>query len=244
MSKITDLKFDEKNFNKGTQYGKSLMDKSFSKFGAGRSILIDKHNNIIAGNKSTETFAEMGLNNVQIVDTDGKTLIAVRRNDIDLDTPEGREFAVADNQTAKTNIDFDFEMLESELEDNVIEEWGLTNKEKNEELYNTKIESPIYTPKKELKPKETDLYNLGNYNKLIDDINKSKISDKEKVFLKLAATRHIVFDYSEIAEFYAHSSEEAQSLMEDSALIIIDFKKAIELGFVKVYEELNELSNE
>jgi len=132
MSKITDLKFDEKNFNKGTQYGKSLMDKSFSKFGAGRSILIDKHNNIIAGNKSTETFAEMGLNNVQIVDTDGKTLIAVRRNDIDLDTPEGREFAVADNQTAKTNIDFDFGMLESELEDNVIEEWGLEQVEETE----------------------------------------------------------------------------------------------------------------
>ncbi len=41
-NKITDLKFDDKNFNKGTQYGKSLMEKSLSKFGAGRSILIDK----------------------------------------------------------------------------------------------------------------------------------------------------------------------------------------------------------
>jgi len=33
-AKITDLVFDDKNFNKGTQYGKSLMEKSLSKFGA------------------------------------------------------------------------------------------------------------------------------------------------------------------------------------------------------------------
>jgi len=124
-NKITDLKFDDKNFNKGTQYGKSLMEKSLSKFGAGRSILIDKNNKIIAGNKTTENFGELGLENVQIVDTDGKTLIAVRRNDIDLDTPEGREFALADNQTAKANIDFDFETLEAELDEQVLEEWGI-----------------------------------------------------------------------------------------------------------------------
>jgi hypothetical protein len=124
-NKITDLKFDDKNFNKGTQYGKSLMEKSLSKFGAGRSILIDKNNKIIAGNKTTENFGELGLENVQIVDTDGKTLIAVRRNDIDLDTPEGREFALADNQTAKVNIDFDFDVLQDELDSQVIEEWGI-----------------------------------------------------------------------------------------------------------------------
>ena len=124
-NKITDLKFDDKNFNKGTQYGKSLMEKSLSKFGAGRSILIDKNNKIIAGNKTTENFGELGLENVQIVETDGKTLIAVRRNDIDLDTPEGREFALADNQTAKTNIDFDFELLGEGMEESILEEWGV-----------------------------------------------------------------------------------------------------------------------
>ena len=123
--KITDLKFDNKNFNKGTEYGKKLMEKSLSKFGAGRSILIDKNNRIIAGNKTTENFGELGLEDVKIVETDGKTLIAVRRNDIDLDTPEGREFALADNQTARSNIDFDFDNLENELEEDTLEEWGI-----------------------------------------------------------------------------------------------------------------------
>ena len=131
--KITDLKFDNKNFNKGTQYGKSLMEKSLSKFGAGRSILIDKNNRIIAGNKTTENFGELGLEDVKIVETDGKTLVAVKRNDIDLDTPEGREFALADNQTAKTNIDFDFEIAKDELGDETLNEWGLNEIEKEKE---------------------------------------------------------------------------------------------------------------
>jgi hypothetical protein len=49
--KIKDLIPDDKNFNKGTEFGNSLIEKSFRKFGAGRSILLDKNNRIIAGNK-------------------------------------------------------------------------------------------------------------------------------------------------------------------------------------------------
>jgi len=125
-NKITDLKYDDKNFNKGTEYGKMLMEKSLKKFGAGRSILIDKNNRIIAGNKTTENFTELGMDEVEIVESDGTKLIAVKRTDIDLDSPEGREMALADNQTAKVNIEIDYEILSSELEENVIEDWGVS----------------------------------------------------------------------------------------------------------------------
>ena len=57
---VSDLVFDDKNFNKGNPFGEGLIEKSFSKFGAGRSILLDKNNRIIAGNKSTQKFAEGG----------------------------------------------------------------------------------------------------------------------------------------------------------------------------------------
>jgi len=125
-TKISDLKYDDKNFNKGTEYGKMLMEKSLKKFGAGRSILIDKNNRIIAGNKTTENFTELGMDEVEIVESDGTKLIAVKRTDIDLDSPEGREMALADNQTAKVNIEIDYEILSSELEENVIEDWGVS----------------------------------------------------------------------------------------------------------------------
>ena len=154
-TKITDLEFDNLNFNKGTNFGKSLMNKSLSKFGAGRSILIDKNNRIIAGNKTAEEFAEIGLENIQIVETDGKTLIAVRRNDIDLDSPEGREFALADNQTAKTNIDFDFELIETEIDKETQIEWGFDEvkntdySDKNKEYEFNDFENQNYTIKLE-----------------------------------------------------------------------------------------------
>lgn len=126
-TKLSDLIPDDKNFNKGNEYGNSLIEKSFRKFGAGRSILIDKNNRIIAGNKSVENAAAIGLEDVQIIETDGKKLIAVKRTDIDLDSPEGREMALADNATAKANIVFDAELVEAELGEAVCEEWGVEN---------------------------------------------------------------------------------------------------------------------
>ena len=96
-TKISELIPDDKNFNLGNEFGNSLIEKSFRKFGAGRSILLDKHNRIIAGNKSIENAAAIGIEDVQIVESDGKRIIAVKRTDIDLDSPEGREMALADN---------------------------------------------------------------------------------------------------------------------------------------------------
>lgn len=120
--KKKDLIFDDKNFNKGSENGSELIKKSFSKFGSGRSILIDKNNRIIAGNKSVE-FSDM--QEVQVVESDGTKLIAVKRIDIDLDSPIGREMALADNASAKANIVFDAELIEAELGEAVVEEWGV-----------------------------------------------------------------------------------------------------------------------
>jgi sporulation protein YlmC with PRC-barrel domain len=108
-TKIKDLIPDNLNFNKGTEYGNSLIEKSLRKFGAGRSILIDKNNRIIAGNKTIENAAAIGLEDLQIVESDGTKIIAVKRTDIDLDSKAGRELALADNATAKANIDWDVE---------------------------------------------------------------------------------------------------------------------------------------
>ncbi len=120
--KKSELIPDNKNFNKGSELGQELIKKSISKFGAGRSILIDKNNRIIAGNKTTENFEG---EDVLVIETTGEKLIAVKRTDIDLDTPEGREMALADNATAKENIVFDAELIEAEVGEAVCEEWGI-----------------------------------------------------------------------------------------------------------------------
>jgi hypothetical protein len=242
--KITDLIPDDKNFNKGSEFGNSLIEKSFSKFGAGRSILLDKNNRIIAGNKSVENAAAIGMEDVQIVESDGKRIIAVKRTDIDLDTPEGREMALADNATAKANIIFDAELVEAELGEAVCEEWGVESnesvKQDDNTKYTQKIETPIYEAKNE-KPQVNEVFDLTKYNLLLEKINQSDIPESEKVFLQFAATRHIVFNYEKIADYYAHSSKDFQMLMEDSALVIIDFNKAIELGYINLSDEISEL---
>ena len=102
---------DNKNFNKGTQYGDHLMDESLRRFGLGRSILIDKNNRIIAGNKTAEKAADIGFTDVVVVEVDGNQLVAVKRKDIDLDSAKGRELALADNATGKANLAWDEELI-------------------------------------------------------------------------------------------------------------------------------------
>lgn len=106
--KIEALIPDDKNFNKGTLRGKVLLDRSFQKFGAGRSLLIDKNNRIIAGNKSVSSAISQGIRNVRIIETNGDELIAVKRTDIDLRSSKGREMALADNMTSKVNFSIDY----------------------------------------------------------------------------------------------------------------------------------------
>ena len=123
--KISDLTPDDKNYNKGSEFGNSLIEKSLRKFGAGRSILIDKNNRIIAGNKTIENAASIGLDDIIVVETTGNQIVAVKRMDIDLDSKKGRELALADNASAKANINWDFEAINFDWNETEITEWGL-----------------------------------------------------------------------------------------------------------------------
>lgn len=115
-AKISDLVFDDKNLNKHTEFGMSLIERSMRNNGAGRSILIDKNNRIIAGNGVTEIAGQIGMDDVQIVESDGTKIIAVKRTDIDLDTKQGREMALADNATAAADLAWDAEELQKVVE--------------------------------------------------------------------------------------------------------------------------------
>jgi len=110
-------------------------------------------------------------------------------------------------------------------------------KDDNESKYASGVEAPVYEPKNK-KPDIRELCDKLKSNKLIREINESNLLQEEKDFLIYAAYRHHVFNYEKIADYYAHASKEMQELMERSALVIIDFDKAIELGFVKVCEEI------
>lgn len=126
-AKISDLVFDDKNFNKHTEYGMSLLEKSLRQNGAGRSILVDKDDNIIAGNGIVEAAINAGISKTRIVEVTGDELVVVKRTDLELDSKKGREMALADNATAAADLAWDEEKLEEAAEkwDLVPEDWGL-----------------------------------------------------------------------------------------------------------------------
>ena len=106
--------------------------------------------------------------------------------------------------------------------------------------YTGKVAIPQSLPKNE-KPKLHALCDTRKYEKLLTEIEMSDIPEDEKEFLKLAATRHIVFNYSKIADYYAHSNKSVQQLMEKSALVIIDIDDAIANGYVKLSKNIERI---
>jgi hypothetical protein len=138
LKTIDDLTPDADNFNRHTEFGRKLLEDRLRKFGAGRSVLVDKDGNIIAGNSTTETAAAIGMEDVIVVPTDGKKLVVVQRTDLSLDSPEGRELALADNMTALKGIDIDLEKVQEMLGDDMAKAWGMELPEvktgKNSEL--------------------------------------------------------------------------------------------------------------
>ena len=109
--------------------------------------------------------------------------------------------------------------------------------EEDDETYTRKITPPVYEPSAE-KPDVTTLVDTAKSEALIAEIDNANLPDEIKEFLRLAARRHDVFNFSFIADFYAHSDDETKALFEKSALVIIDMGKAIENGFVRMSEEI------
>jgi hypothetical protein len=110
--KLSDLKSDAKNANRGTIRGRKAVAKSLEQFGAGRSILIDRDGAVIAGNKTLSEAQAAGIENVIVVPSDGSALIAVQRVDLSLDDPKARGLAIADNRTSEVGIEWDPAVLD------------------------------------------------------------------------------------------------------------------------------------
>jgi hypothetical protein len=105
--------------------------------------------------------------------------------------------------------------------------FGEELEKKDDDKYTSKIQAPLYQPKNK-KPHILELVDRMKTIRINTEIDASSVSDEEKYFLRISANRHLVFDYSRIADYYAHATPEMQRLMERSALVIIDFEKAIQ----------------
>ena len=111
--KIADIKLDEKNANRGTKRGGEFIEGSLKKYGLGRSILLDKNGNVIAGNKTFEAYRTAGGKEIVVVGTRGDALIAVQCEDLTINSKKGRSLAIADNRASEIGLEWDPEILAS-----------------------------------------------------------------------------------------------------------------------------------
>lgn len=240
---MAEIKFDPNNYRVHNDKNKRVIRKSLEDCGAGRSVLVDKDNYLIAGNGVYEQAQQLGIP-VRVIETDGEELVVVKRTDLSSEDEKRKLLALADNYSSDLS-EFDYELVLQDFSAEDLDLWefsiddivGLDASNELDNLYTKKVTTPVYEPTGEI-PKVEELFDIKKSDELFAAIQEADISDMEKSFLTIAAYRHIIFDYSKIAEYYAHASKEVQQLMEDSALVIIDFNKAIELGYVKLKQDI------
>jgi hypothetical protein len=112
-----------------------------------------------------------------------------------------------------------------------------TEEQNEENPYTDKVDAPQYHPRGP-KPDVSELYSDATARKLIAAIEKSGVPDDEKAFLVAAAMRHVIFNFEKVADYYANSEAESQRLLEDSAMVIVDFDKAIQDGYARLSSSL------
>jgi len=97
-SHISDLQYDPRNARKRTIRSSAMIQSSLQEVGASRSIVIDEHNRILAGNGTIEAAGQIGIEKMIIVDADGETIVAVRRSG--LTEQQKIKLALFDNRTS------------------------------------------------------------------------------------------------------------------------------------------------
>lgn len=252
-----DLKEGDEEFEK--------LKKSIENFGYVDPVIWNKRTDtVVGGHQRLKALKSLGYEEVDVSVVDlsleeEKALnIALNKIEGGWDEPKLKDL-LEDLESSGFDINltgFDLEEMEAiteniEIGDFLEEEEERKRKEKLGEIensYTNKIETPNYEPSKEDKPEIERLYKTEKADDLFHKIEKSSISKEEKDFLKAAASRHIVFDYRNIAEYYAHADKEVQELMEESALVIIDFNSALKNGYIEfneaVIESLEDLGEE
>jgi hypothetical protein len=222
---------------------------SITEYGWRQPIVVDEEGVVVVGHTRLLAAQKLGMAEVPVHVAAGLTAAQIKA------------YRLADNRVHE-EAEWDNDMLKLEIEElgKLSFDLGLTGFNADEldallkgddsaaggnqaaglaENYSRKIEAPIYTPKGD-RPPETDLFDRTRTDKLLAEIEGAALPTEVAVFLRNAAERHTAFRFDRIAEYYAHASAEVQDLMENSALVIIDFDKAVELGYVKLTESMLE----
>ena len=127
---LKDLKQDKRNYRKHNDKNISLIKKSVKECGLGRSVVIDKNDEIIAGNGLVSSIPKN--TKIKVIETDGSELVVVKRTDLDTNDEKRRKLAVMDNSSSDTS-NFDIDLLTTDFDTKQLGEMGIDIKEKKDD---------------------------------------------------------------------------------------------------------------
>ena len=206
---------------------------SIQEFGFKVPIVLDSEGVIVAGHTRWKAALKLQLEEVPCVVAD------------DLSPEQIKAFRLADNKVAELAY-WNEEALAKELEeiaDIDMSAFGFDGEESDlgDEMEDDTYTAAVNLPQYEVtgkKPTIAEMLDTEKADTLIAKIQGSGVSEEEKAFLIRAAHRHNVFNYGNVAEYYAHATPEMQALMEESALVIIDVGNAIANGYATLMGEV------
>lgn len=240
---IDDIKPHPKNVRHGDV---GAISESLRAHGQYRAIVVQRSTgHILAGNHTWKAAKALGWKQISVhyLDCDDdkamRILLADNRAN-DLASYDDTALAELLKELSATDLGLEATLYDGDALDELLFdlEQNATNPLSDE--YTKLIKVPQYEIVGE-KPKTSELYDDSKANELRKDIEATDMPDDVREFLLKATTRHIVFDYRKIAEFYPHASADIQRLIEQSALVIIDADDAIANGYAVFSQTLNDL---
>lgn len=122
ITHIGQLHPDPHNARKHNPRNVQTIVNALHEVGAARSIVIDEHDVVLAGNGVVEGAAQAGIERVRVIDADGEEIIAVRRRG--LTDEQKTRLALYDNRASEL-AEWDVDVIAELAEDNALD--GLFN---------------------------------------------------------------------------------------------------------------------
>lgn len=218
----------------------SAVAESIKEFGFKIPIVITGDNVIVAGHTRLKAAKQLGMTEVPCIIAD------------DLTEEQIKAFRLADNKSAEIAT-WDEELLQEELSGILNIDMKLFGFEEGETDFADEVVDDTYTMKTNIPqyeitgecPTISEMLDKEKSKELIEEIEAAEgITEEERAFLRDGAGRHNVFNYRNIAEYYAHANPVMQRLMEKSALVIIDVDNAIANGYMTLLDDVVNMMEE
>lgn len=119
---LSDIKFQDRNPNTGTNRGSQIIEQSIQEFGFADAGTLDKNNTIIGGNQRTAAAQKLGMDGAVIIDVDGTKPVFIRRLDLDLNDPDNdkaKRLAYALNRSQELSLHWDSSILAQDAEQGI-----------------------------------------------------------------------------------------------------------------------------